>query len=262
MGRERDQGRSGATLRRPLAVAGRWVRGLLDEHVPHYCQTEIAEARRNGWEIERHDNRGHDGYCRRCGATVAAAARTVAGCPFCVDRSIAWDRITRLGPYSEPLDRWIVAMKFGRRWSWGAEFGKWLEQSVGHGLSTERTLVCPVPMHWWRRIRRGYNQAELIADAFARQANLPVASLLRRVRYTRAQTSVPVSQRAQNVRRSFSATNVDLTGWTVWLVDDVKTTGATLNACAQLLGKAGAGRIYAAVVAVADPRGADFQVKW
>jgi len=116
-------------------------------------------------------------------------------------------------------------------------------------------VVCPVPMHWARRIGRGYNQAHLIGSALARDRRWPIARLLKRTRYTPPQTAVGPSRRVANVRQSFAIKRVDLTGWHVWLVDDVKTSGATLNACARLLRRAGAQQVNAAVVAVAHPRG-------
>ena len=81
-----------------------------------------------------------------------------------------------------------------------------------------------------------------------------MAPLLRRTRFVRAQTAIAPTRRYVNVRRSFGVRHLDLTGWSVWLVDDVKTTGATLTSCARLLRGAGARKINVAVVAVADPR--------
>ena len=118
-----------------------------------------------------------------------------------------------------------------------------------------RTLVCPVPMHLIRQLQRGYNQAHLIAQSFAAASGYPLAPLLRRRRYTRPQTLTPASIRIANVRHSIALAPVDLHGWDIWLIDDVRTTGATLRACAHLLRRAGAQRIHVAVVAVAKPHG-------
>ncbi|MCC7203647.1 MAG: ComF family protein, partial [Phycisphaeraceae bacterium] len=114
-----------------------------------------------------------------------------------------------------------------------------------------RIAVCPVPMHWMRRWKRGYNQSFLIAEALARQTGYPLVELLRRTRRTPPQTAVTHSMRRANVRGSFAIRPVDAAGWTIWLVDDVKTTGATARACATLLRQAGAEHVNLAVVAVA-----------
>lgn len=151
-------------------------------------------------------------------------------------------------------------MKFHRQWRWAPWLGGQLARAIGP-MEAERVIVCPVPMHWLRRWRRGYDQATLLAREVGRRRNWPVASLLRRKRLTLPQVSLPPSKRAANVRGSFAIVPVDLTGCHVVLVDDVKTTGATLGACARLLRKAGAEAVHAAVVAVADPQGRRFAFK-
>jgi ComF family protein len=235
-----------ALRRACTGAAGQWF--------PNAIEVELAQARQAGWRADRPEH-----YCRRCGATMPRAGTTARGCAFCVDQNLAWDRIVRLGPYRPPLSQWIIAMKFHRRWAWAPWFGRELAAAAdGHDSPPERTLVCPVPLHLVRRVGRGYNQAHLIAAAFARQRHWKLAPLLRRPRYTRPQTNLPASRRAANVQRAFALRPVDLDGYDVWLIDDVRTTGATLGACARLLRAAGARRITAAVVAVADPHGADF----
>lgn len=199
-------------------------------------------------------------YCPRCGASVDQTGQTPRGCPFCVGKPLAWDRLIRLHAYTPPIRDWILGCKFRGFWRWATALGQRLGEQAASQARERRTLVCPVPMHWTRRWRRGYNQAELLARSAAKAMGVNVAPLLRRTRYTRPQTVVAPSQRASNVRNSFSAAPVDLRGWTVWLVDDVKTSGATLHASARLLRQAGASMVNVAVVAVADPHGKDFHL--
>ena len=197
-------------------------------------------------------------WCHRCGGSAGPGEATPQGCASCVGERLAWDRLERLGPYEAPLDSWIRSMKFARQWSWCSWFGRQLAESIGPVDPGRASLVCPVPMHWTRRWRRGFNQAQLIGEALAKARSWPIAPLLGRGRHTLPQTSVPHSQRGANVRGSFQLRPVDLAGHDVWLVDDVTTTGSTLRACATLLRRAGAKRINVAVVAVADPHGTDF----
>jgi len=98
-----------------------------------------------------------------------------------------------------------------------------------------------------------------MAKAVADTSSLPFADVLKRSRYTRPQTSVVASNRNENVCNSFSIKRVVLTGWDMWLVDDVKTSGATIATCTDLLRRAGARTVNIAVAAVADPRHGNFQ---
>ena len=246
---------SDQVIRAWLRKTGAVLTGSANELFPRPAQVEPAAARRAGWRIDAPEY-----WCHRCGASVGPGEATPQGCAFCVGKRVAWDRIERLGLYRDPLDRWIIAMKFARQWSWASWFGCQLAETLSSSGSSDatKTVVCAVPMHWLRRWRRGFNQAQLMADALARASGWPTAVLLRRTGYTPPQTAIPHAQRHANVRRSFQALDVDLAGWRVWLVDDVKTTGSTLGACVAQLRRAGAAEVNVAVAAVADPRGADF----
>jgi ComF family protein len=228
-------------------------RGLADELFPHVRDADLARALEAGWKVDLPET-----YCRRCGATAGPGAVTDKGCAVCFKERLPWQSVVRLSAYRPPMSRWIVGMKFARAWSWGPWFGRQLADRIGQMSESQGTLVCPVPMHWWRRWRRGYDQAHLMAVSLATQQNWRFAPLLRRVRYTPPQTSMPPSRRQLNIRGSFGIHAVDLHGWNIWLVDDVKTSGSTLKACARLLRRAGAMRINVAVAAVADPHRHNF----
>jgi ComF family protein len=242
-------------FRTPLRSATGILGGALAELFPRPCHVEPRAAQRGGWQIDAPED-----WCHRCGAASGPGAATPQGCSFCVSKRVAWHRIERLNLYADPIDRWIIAMKFARQWSWAAWFGRQLSQTLDRGGASagKQVVVTAVPMHWLRRWKRGFNQSQLIAQALAHDRGWPIAPLLRRTRYTPPQTSIPHGQRAANVRNCFAACPIDLTGWEVWLIDDVKTTGSTLTVCTNLLRRAGAVRVNIAVAAVADPRGTDF----
>ena len=124
----------------------------------------------------------------------------------------------------------------------------------GADLLAEAGCAVPVPLHPARRRQRGFNQA----SDLARHLGLPVHHALRRVRATPTQTGLPAVQRHRNVRDAFAATPSAraLAGRTVVLVDDVSTTGATLEACARALKEAGVGEVLALTAArvVTPPR--------
>ncbi len=110
-------------------------------------------------------------------------------------------------------------------------------------------VVIPVPLYPKRQKWRGYNQSELLAKAFARKVHLPVESRwLVRVRDTAAQAKLHRQERLDNMAGAFAAT-ADVRGKTVLLIDDVATTGATLEGCAQALKEGGAKRVIAYTLA-------------
>lgn len=227
---------------------------LLDRVWPTVVSCEYAAC--EDWQPDEAQD-----YCYRCGACAGPGSVTPDGCAFCRRKPVAWDRMTRLSLYDEPMDAWLKQMKFGRQWSWGPHLGGLLAERVGEAIDPGRVVVTYVPMHWRRRWRRGFNQAELIAWALADAKGWRCMPLLKRPEWTPPQPSVIPSQRQQNVRQSFAIRPVDLTGWQVVLIDDIKTSGATLGACCKLLKDSGAASIHVAVAAVADPKGMKFQRK-
>jgi predicted amidophosphoribosyltransferase len=120
----------------------------------------------------------------------------------------------------------------------------------------EIDVVVPVPMHWRRRLLRGGSSADELARGVAVALDIPCRRLLRRRRATRMQNELPVAARRGNVRDAFGPTLAGrvglLRGRKVLLVDDVTTTGSTLEACRRAAITAGAAAVYAAVVARAD----------
>jgi ComF family protein len=110
-----------------------------------------------------------------------------------------------------------------------------------------------MPMHWLRRWRRGFNQAELLAQEIARRSATPVRRSVRRIRGTAPQAGLTHAKRRQNVAGAFRVAG-RVEGMRVLLVDDVLTTGATASACARALKAAGAERVAVLTVARADRR--------
>lgn len=116
-------------------------------------------------------------------------------------------------------------------------------------------MLVPMPLHWVRRWRRGFNQSYLLARDLARRTGIPVANALRRRRSTASQASLSRAARRRNVRGAFELRRgVDARGLRVLLLDDVLTTGATANACAAVLKRAGASSVAVLTLARADRR--------
>lgn len=137
--------------------------------------------------------------------------------------------------------------------------GGWLADAVARAPWFDRAeaLVC-VPTHWTRRMTRAlYAPAHLVADV-SRRIGRPSVPLLRRVKRGRHQIGLSYEERVRNVRGAFALRRgVELMGTRVVLMDDVKTTGATLNECARILREHGAAEVYAAVLVTAGSGRAD-----
>jgi ComF family protein len=194
-------------------------------------------------------------YCGRCGATADRTAMTLEGCSVCRGQRLPWSGVWRLSAYRQPVSRWVVEMKFQRAWQWGEWFGRQLAEATSRVRIDGPEVVTSVPLHWRRRWSRGYDQSLLIARAFADAKGVPLAPLLIRRRYTQPQSDLHSHHaRLKNVRQAFSPRRVSLAGMTVWLIDDVKTSGSTLRQCSRLLRAMGAERVNLSVIAVADPK--------
>jgi competence protein ComFC len=191
-------------------------------------------------------------YCRRCGCDVSQYAVVGGTCPQCQGLEIHFDKITRAGVYAGSLRSMVLRLKHDRtelRESLGQLVKSALESS---GFADDIDTLVPVPLHWLRRLARGYNQSLLIAKQLKQQGVKIVTDLVR-IRNTRQQAGcTSPAQRAKNVAGAFAVRRGHpFAGKNICLIDDIKTSGATLNECAKVLKEAGAAKVFAAVIAVA-----------
>ena len=129
-----------------------------------------------------------------------------------------------------------------------------LAQRLSIGMTQQEwpiDILIPVPLHSLRLQNRGYNQAKLIAEALSAQADIPVVDALQRERNTPSQVGLNRTERLANVEGAFVAT-VPSNTKSALIIDDVRTTGATLTACAKALKHAGVPIVYAATITVAE----------
>lgn len=186
--------------------------------------------------------------CDGCGAPFGYDMRS--RCAACLARPRAFDRARCACLYDEGSRDLILKLKHGDRTDLARLFALWLHRAAPE-LLADCDAVAPVPMHRGRLFRRRYNQAAEIARPLARLAGrryLPDA--LVRGRDTGGQGGRSRRGRREAVRGAFSAPEPGrVAGLRILLVDDVLTTGATAEACARALRKAGAAAVYVAVVA-------------
>ncbi len=187
-------------------------------------------------------------FCASCARTVVA--RPVAACPAGGDgRSFAAPFI-----YGGAVARAIVRFKYDPRPDLAAPLGELMRRGVAHLAGYAPDVVVPVPLHPSRLTERGFNQAALLAKPIARELRARLlARALVRTRDTPKQASLGRSQRLHNVRSAFVARDaIDVKGKRILLVDDVRTTGATLLACEEALRRAGALEVRSLVLAAAE----------
>jgi len=193
--------------------------------------------------------------CDTCWARIGCFATPACDLgPLCTTLS----HVRAVGPFDDVLRDVIHGLKFQGRRTLAARLGPLLREAAGD-LLDEADAVVPVPLHPWRQWRRGYNQADLLAATLGR----PVWHVLGRRRATPPQTALDRHARQANVRHAFALggwmpraadrARRQIEGRTLVLIDDVLTTGATLDACARVLLAAGAQDVRALTVARALP---------
>ena len=191
--------------------------------------------------------------CPRCAATVGpfSLASLNDGCTHCASLSFRFERALRLGSYEGLLRDVILRLKHLNADGLADLMGElWAEHLEAKLREVHADVVVPVPLHWRRRLERGYNQSLALARGLAARLALPIRpSWLRRVRNTPMQTEQTPGARRVNVRGAFQATRKVSRGACVLLVDDVMTSSATVNEAAAALRIAGVNRVVVAVVA-------------
>jgi ComF family protein len=167
-------------------------------------------------------------------------------CGRCLSSPPHFARTTALANYAPPVDGMVIALKFGARLDLAHVFGRLLAGRVAAGADA---LVVPVPLAFERMAERGYNQSLQIARAFCGRSDAQLATdIVRRIRHTPPQQALALKDRRSNVRGAFIASG-GVRGRAVLVVDDVMTSGSTMDEIARVLVAAGAAHVHALVVA-------------
>ena len=189
--------------------------------------------------------------CDCCGVPFGFDAGEAMQCAACLAKPPDYDRARAIFVYDEHSRAPILALKHTDRLELVPGFVQWLARS-GRSMLGNSDLIVPVPLHSFRLWRRRYNQAAELARALARQTAKPVAlSALTRSRPTRSQGEMASAKaRRRNVLGAFRVNQpAQVSGRRILLVDDVLTTGATVEACARALKRAGAARVQVLALA-------------
>lgn len=198
------------------------------------------------WECLRDIHFIEDPFCSWCGQPSSGEiTNTAYVCQQCTDDPPCFDRARAVGRFAGSLRFSAMALKY-RRALWLVPLLSDLMADVAkrESLANDSTVICAVPLHAKRFRHRGFNQSEVLADGLAKRLNVPSIKALRRIRPTPTQTRLSKSARRANVHGAFEACKTaKIAGKTVLLIDDVKTSGATVSECAFTLKQSGATQV-------------------
>ncbi|MBO4902124.1 MAG: ComF family protein [Lachnospiraceae bacterium] len=183
-------------------------------------------------------------YCMKCGKELRDDAQIY--CADCQVHAHDFDSGRSLLLYNEPMRKSIYRFKYDGRKEYAAYYGQILAQTFAQWIaSVNPDVLIPIPLHKDRLKKRGYNQAELIANALSAYVSVPVNNrlLIRGIR-TEKQKELNVSERENNLKKAFKSTENDVKLYSALLIDDIYTTGATADAAAACLKEAGIRRVH------------------
>lgn len=238
---------------------GSWIRRLMDPllglifpPVCLACGAGLGEGEK-GLCATCRDNvrRITEQRCPACGSPIGPYAPRDERCLNCRDIPLVFQQATAPCRYEGPVRQLVLGLKYGRKTATLHVLTELMAQDLDQAdFRNGVDVIVPVPLHWRRRLARGFNQSELLARRLGRRFAIPVCSnRLRRIRETASQTMLRRAERLENLKGAFAAGDGAFEGKTVLLCDDVMTTCATASECARALKAAGAKQIYVAVAA-------------
>ena len=190
-----------------------------------------------------------DRFCLKCGKPVASAQEEF--CADCRRRGHAFAQGRSVFVYRDGIRDSLCRFKYENKKEYARFYAAAMAAALGGWIRAQQIdCIMPVPLHEKRQRQRGYNQAELIALRLGEQLGIPVETdILVRTRATLPQKGLSGEQRRRNMEGVFALRAQPREGLTVLLVDDIYTTGTTMDAAAAVLLRAGAGAVYAACAA-------------
>jgi|AntRauTorckE6833_2_1112554.scaffolds.fasta_scaffold01049_11 ComF family protein len=212
-----------------------------------YCRTKVDQEFSTCNSCWPKVQRIEKPFCLQCAAPLEAAFLNEEKCGACILTPPAFDQALAVYAYSDLVKK--IALKLKRSQATPtARFMAHHMHQVGKSFLQESDFIIPVPLHPNRLKQRGFNQATLLAKALAPSLKVKInTSLLKRHRDTPSQGQLSRKSRQKNIEKAFSihskTTEKTLLKSTITLIDDVMTTGATLEACAKTLKKAGAEKV-------------------
>lgn len=187
-------------------------------------------------------------YCMKCGKQLSEEAEY---CADCTNRRHLYDAGRAVFAYRSISDS-IYRFKYKGRREYGDYYARCMAESLGRFIAECRPdALVPVPIHRSKKNSRGYNQAQVIAAGLGRLLQIPVDDrLIRRVRRTKPMKDLSAAERQNNLKKAFKICRNDVKLNTIIIVDDIYTTGSTIDAMSYELRRAGVKHIYYVALAI------------
>ncbi len=192
----------------------------------------------------------NDNYCCHCGQPLDAPGSPGIPCGACQVKPPALDKARAPCRYEFPVDAALKKLKFNRRLAFVPPLARLLLPVMAAEFP-ECDVLVPVPLHRWRQVKRGFNQAHELCRCLARHTGLPILDTAFRDRATPSQSGLNAAARSKNLRGAFTVKSLNAYRHPL-IVDDVITTGATCNELARALKSAGAETVGAIAIARAS----------
>jgi ComF family protein len=191
-------------------------------------------------------------FCMKCGKSVRLERREY--CHDCLNKKHYFDRGVSAFIYEKEMKKSIYRFKYKNR----REYGEFYVNEI---LSRTKDIICswnpeviiPIPLHKRKMIQRGYNQAEIIGKGISRELGINMEKgLVRRINETLPQKGLSVSERKKNLEKAFKIHSDIVKYNKILLVDDIYTTGSTMDACGKALKEKGVAEVYFVTLSIGD----------
>lgn len=196
--------------------------------------------------------------CELCGEVIEIDKNRCGYCEFAqrmngrsTDAKMAYESVTAPYLYMDSIRAGIHKFKYRGFTELAKGFAKEMADTVKTEYrNIDFDLITYVPLAKKKKRKRGYNQAELLAKELSKELDVPCVNALNKIKNTDSQQGKKRKERMNNLKDAFEIADVDVKGKTILLVDDVKTTGSTLNECSKVLKRNKADKVYAVTIAV------------
>lgn len=191
-------------------------------------------------------------FCMKCGKPLADNVREY--CEDCDKTGHSFESGRALLVYDDVVRHSIYRFKYASRKEYAKVYARMMGQNFKQYIARiSPDMLIPVPLHKRRMKKRGYNQAQLVAKCLEKEWGIPCRDdLVRRVKHTRPQKELDRAERQNNLKKAFKIIENDVKLKTIILIDDIYTTGSTMDALAEALLQNGAAKVYFVAIAIGE----------